>query len=47
VSDPICPECEQGKCRNCSGDAWDHERDEPTACTCPDPIHTTSRESEK
>lgn len=29
-----CPECRAGKCVNCSGQAWDHERDEPCVCPC-------------
>lgn len=29
-----CPECAAGKCRNCDGQTWDHERDEPGVCPC-------------
>jgi len=29
-----CPDCEQGKCRNCTGEAWDTEKDEPCVCPC-------------
>ena len=34
---PVSPDCSNApfKCGACSGDAWDDERDEPTACTCP------------
>ena len=37
--DHTCPECRDGKCRNCTGDAWCDYSDEPTECehTC----HTT------
>lgn len=30
----VSPDCEQAKHAACSGDAWDHELDEPTLCTC-------------
>ena len=30
----ICPDCRDGKCRNCTGAAWDDERDELSTCTC-------------
>lgn len=33
---PVCPECEQGKHVNCTGEAWDFDADEPTACQCPE-----------
>jgi hypothetical protein len=26
--------CEQGKHQNCTGEAWDTEKDEPCACPC-------------
>lgn len=29
-----CPDCEQGKHRNCTGEAWDNTKDAPTACPC-------------
>lgn len=29
-----CPDCEQGKCRNCRGEAWDNAADAPTVCPC-------------
>jgi hypothetical protein len=29
-----CPECQQGKCGNCTGDSWDDELDEPGLCPC-------------
>ena len=33
---PLSPDCaDRFKHQACSGDAWDDERDEPTACTCP------------
>lgn len=35
----VCPECAQGKHRNCDGNAWDPSLDELTGCTCPDEIH--------
>lgn len=31
---PHCPECHQGKHRNCLGDAWDTARNTITACGC-------------
>lgn len=31
---PICPECQQGKHQNCSGQAWDNAADEPVDCGC-------------
>lgn len=35
TSEPrACPDCEQGKCRNCTGEAWDNDADAPTACPC-------------
>lgn len=33
VSSPVCPECRQGKCRNCTG--WvldDDDREQPCPC---------------
>jgi hypothetical protein len=38
----ICPECVQGKCRNCDGRAWDDENDELTSCECPSEVHVWS-----
>ena len=29
-----CPDCEQGKHANCTGDAWDNDTDAPTVCPC-------------
>jgi len=29
-----CPDCEQGKHRNCTGQAWDNDADAPTVCPC-------------
>jgi len=29
-----CPDCEQGKHANCTGEAWDNDADAPTACPC-------------
>jgi hypothetical protein len=29
-----CPDCEQGKHQNCTGEAWDTEKDEPCVCPC-------------
>lgn len=30
----VCPECAQGKHRNCNGEAWDDVKDEVTTCDC-------------
>lgn len=30
----ICPECHDGKHRNCDGTAWDFDKDELTECEC-------------
>lgn len=35
MSDPICPECAQGKHRNCVGEALDDD-DRIVACMCPE-----------
>ena len=35
---PICPECRDGKCRNCDNRALD-EHDQIVECHCPDPLH--------
>lgn len=32
--EPICPECRDGKHRNCDGDAWDVQADELANCEC-------------
>ena len=29
-----CPDCEQGKHANCTGEAWDNDADAPTTCPC-------------
>jgi len=29
-----CPDCEQGKHANCTGEAWDNDADAPTVCPC-------------
>ncbi|HEY8881917.1 MAG TPA: hypothetical protein VIM47_00805 [Dermatophilaceae bacterium] len=29
-----CPDCEQGKHTNCTGEAWDNDADAPTVCPC-------------
>jgi len=29
-----CPECEQGKCRNCTGFTWDNAADREDTCPC-------------
>lgn len=34
MAQSICPECVAGKHGNCNGQAWDMEKDEPTACEC-------------
>lgn len=33
---PLSPDCSNApfKCHACSGDAWDDDLDQPTACTC-------------
>lgn len=30
----ICPECAQGKHRNCDGTAWNEQTDEIDTCQC-------------
>lgn len=32
--DHVCPECAQGKHRNCTGTAWCFRDDVPTVCAC-------------
>lgn len=34
-----CPDCEQGKCRNCLGDAWSNDADDWVPCPCADRGH--------
>jgi hypothetical protein len=34
-----CPDCEQGKHRNCTGEAWDNDADDFAPCPCGDLIH--------
>lgn len=34
-NDQICPECRQGKHRNCDGLAWDFDIDKMVDCRCP------------
>lgn len=34
LSEHVCPECREGKHRNCRGDAWCVKADEPTECVC-------------
>jgi len=29
-----CPDCEQGKHANCTGEAWCNEHDAPVSCSC-------------
>lgn len=36
---PVCPECRDGKHRNCDGVALDEAADELTTCTCPPAFH--------
>jgi hypothetical protein len=36
---PDCPECQQGKHRNCSGDTWDPDADTYGTCPCFDANH--------
>lgn len=35
MSEPVCPECQQGKCGNCDGTAWNDAADDIDTCTCP------------
>lgn len=35
----LCPECVQGKHRNCDGRTWDFDNDDYRACECPDEEH--------
>jgi hypothetical protein len=39
VTDILSPDCRDGKCGACIGDAWDDTTDEPTVCqhACHDP----------
>lgn len=30
----LSPDCKAGKCRACTGDAWDHVADAPAVCPC-------------
>jgi hypothetical protein len=40
VTVPPCPECRDGKCKNCAGQAIDPESDELlTSCPCADRGH--------
>lgn len=32
--DAVCPECREGKHRNCNGDAWSNVLDEVVSCNC-------------
>ena len=34
MPEAICPECDQGKCINCDGTAWNNELDIQVACSC-------------
>lgn len=34
MTDPISPDCRDGKHRACVGDAWDDDADALTACAC-------------
>lgn len=34
MTDTACPECRDGKHRNCDGTAWDDATDALTACAC-------------
>lgn len=34
----VCPECEQGKHRNCNGTAWDFDADELVPCGCTESV---------
>ncbi len=37
-----CPDCEQGKHRNCTGEAWDNEADMIASCPCAEARHEDS-----
>lgn len=34
VPPPLNPDCRDGKCAACAGDAWDEQADELTVCGC-------------
>lgn len=36
MGQPMCPECTQGKCRNCDGEALDEATDQIGPCRCQD-----------
>lgn len=36
---PISPDCRDGNCQKCYGDAWDEAKDEPGACHCEECNH--------
>lgn len=34
MPDILSPDCRDGKCAACTGDAWNNQTDEPTPCEC-------------
>lgn len=36
MNDTTCPECAQGKHKNCTGQVWDDTTDDFGLCGCPD-----------
>ncbi len=39
-----CPDCEQGKHRNCTGEAWDDQADDFAKCPCTNLAHIEVRD---
>ena len=42
MTDILSPDCRDGKCAACTGDAWNNQTDEPTPCECA--CHETKEE---
>lgn len=42
MPDILSPDCRDGKCAACTGDAWNNQTDEPTPCECA--CHETKEE---
>lgn len=42
MPDILSPDCMDGKCAACTGDAWNNTTDEPTPCECA--CHETKEE---
>lgn len=34
MPDILSPDCRDGKCAACTGDAWNNTTDQPCACEC-------------